>query len=310
MAVTTKFLDVPAEINKIYEHGSKSNPFLGIIGARNGLAAARAWEFTSSQDFQVTGGDVSITENASVSGAAPTTVARNKETNVAQILQYGVEVSYARESDVAGLANVGGEGSMSPLDFQVDAKMKQSNKDWNWAAINGTKVVAADSNTAFKMGGLYNVVETEGTNFFANGAVPRALTKDLIEDSAVAAMDAGAGFEDPAFLITASMKQKINALYGNAIESITEGGVNLTVVHSVVGTIRFIVDNACSATKLAIVDLAFAQPVVLPVKGQVLMIEPLGKSGASESYQVYLQPSVDYTSGLAHVVIADINLAL
>jgi hypothetical protein len=311
MALTRKFTDVPAEIKKVYEHGAKSNPFLALIGSLNGLASATSFEFTSSQDYQISGGDVSISEDGSITAPTADNIDRVPFTNVAQILQYSIDVSYARESDTAGQINLAGEGSsQSPLDFQVDGKMKQLNKDWNWASINGTKVVAANGATAFKMGGIYNLVATEGTNLFDNSGTPRALTKELIEDSLATAVDGGTDFENPAFLITAKMKQKINVLYGNAIESITEAGVNLVVVHTVAGIIRFVVDSAASATQLAIIDLSFAQPVVLPVKGSVMVIEPLGKAGAAERFQLYTQVSVDFGSAKAHAVISDINLAL
>jgi hypothetical protein len=116
--------------------------------------------------------------------------------------------------------------------------------------------------------------------------------------------------ENGAFLLKSTMKQKINELYGNAVESITEAGVNLLVVHTVAGMIRFVMDSAASATQLAIVDLSLAQPVVLPAKGGVMVIEPLGKVGAADRFQVYSQVSVDYGSAKGHVVISDIDLAL
>jgi hypothetical protein len=311
MALTRKFTDVPAEIKKVYEHSARSNPFLALIGSMNGLAAATSFEFTSSQDYQITGADVSISEDASTAAPVATNIDRTPFTNVCQILQYAIDVSYARESDTAGQINMAGEGaSMSPLDFQIDGKMKQMNKDWNWAAINGTKVKAANGATAFKMGGFYNIIETEGTNLFANGAVPRALTKALIEDSLATALDNGVDLEYPAFLINAKMKQKINELYGNAIESVTEGGVNILVVHTVAGSIRFVLDSATSATKLAIVDLSMAQPVVLSVSGQSVILEPLEKVGATDKFQIYSQVSVDYGSAKGHVLITDIDLAL
>ena len=311
MALTRKFTDVPAEIKKVYEHGARSNPFLALIGSLNGLASASSWEFTSSQDFQLTGGDVSISEDGSITAPTASNIDRTPFTNVAQILQYSVDVSYARESDVAGLVNLGEEGvSQSPLDFQIDGQLKQMNKDWNWAAINGTKVVAANGATAFKMGGLYNLVATEGTNLFANGGTPRALTKALIEDSLATALDNGMDMENGAFLVKSTMKQKINELYGNAIESITEAGVNLVVVHTVAGMIRFVMDSAASATQLAIVDLSMAQPVVLPAKGGVMVMEPLAKVGAADRFQVYSQVSVDFGSAKGHIVISDINIAL
>ena len=61
---------------------------------------------------------------------------------------------------------------------------------------------------------------------------------------------------------------------------------------------------------MAIVDLSMAQPVVLPAKGGVMVMEPLAKVGAADRFQVYSQVSVDFGSAKGHIVISDIDIAL
>lgn len=308
MAATRKFTDLPAHIAKVFELGSKNTGFVARAGELNGVAKANAWEFTMSQVSDLgLGADVSISEDASATAPAPTSQGRSVETNVNQILQYSAEVSYARESDTAGLTNLGEEGSQSPVDFQIDAKLKKMAKDWDWAAINGTKVVATDGATAFKMDGIVNLVTADATNLFANAGTPRALSKAIVDGAVASMFDNGTELDSPVFLVSASKKVELTNLYGTPQRSITEGGIAIDKIYTDFGIFEIIVDTHMASDKIAIVDMSVVKPVLLPRPGSSdIIVEALGKAGASTKVMVYGQVSVDFKSARAHGLIDDL----
>lgn len=306
--MTTKvFNDLPAYIKRTFLLGDMNTPFARICAGLNGVSKASAWKYQMGQVVELgNGADQTISEDQSIAGATAETIGRTPEYNYAQIAQHKIDVSYARMSQTGGLVNIGSEGeSKSPLDFQIDAKLKIVQKNWNWSAINGVAVESTASNVAYKMGGFFNVCDTSQysdttNNVFDAGAV--ALSKPLINNALATMFNKGVALENPAFLVNPTTKVKLSELYGQAVDSINVGGVDITTIHTDFGVYSVVMDTSVPVDRVGFVDLAKCKPVILPVpnKAMDIVVEDLGKGGASEGTQVYGQLGFEFESGLAH----------
>ena len=306
--MTTKvFNDLPPFIKKTFLLGDENTQFARICAGLNGISRATAFKYQMGQVVELgNGSDQTISEDQSIAGATAETIARKPEYNYAQISQHKIDVSYARTSQTGGLVNIGPEGeSQSPLDFQIDAKLKIVQKNWDWSAINGVAVESTASNVAYKMGGIFNICDTAQyddttNNVFDAGAV--ALTTAMINSSLATMFNKGVSLSKPAFLVNPTMKVKLSELYGQAVDSINVGGVDITTIHTDFGVYSVVMDTNVPADRVGFVDLAKCKPVILPVpnKGMDIVVEDLGKGGASDGTQIYAQIGFEFESGLAH----------
>lgn len=306
MAITagpsTHFNDLPPFIKNVFSLNTQNQSFLTMVGQKNGVAKAGATEFQMSQVANLgLGADLSISETDSLTSPSATQSTRVAEQNVAQILQYQPALSYSRLSDVAGLSNLNETESQSPEDFQVSQFLKKMENDWDWASINGTQVVSTDSGTAYKMGGLIPLITAGSNTTSAGGAT---LDKATIDAQLAAMLNNGTVLEDPVFLVNPVKKIELDALYGTAIRSVNEGGVNVEVINTIAGVFKVMLDSNVPTSVVLLIDASKVRPVILPTKGtNDIMVEPLAKTGASDRVQIYAQVSVDIASADAHGII-------
>lgn len=138
-------------------------PFLSAIGGLTGGGA------TTAAEFEWQGYDLrDPSQRTRTEGmTAPTAEQRVRQnfTNVAQIHQEKVSVSYTKQAATGAYsgANVGGDQNpvTSELAWQVEQALKQVARDANWSFINGIYVKPADNSTARQTMGLIQVVETK-----------------------------------------------------------------------------------------------------------------------------------------------------
>ena len=93
---------VPNFSGMLFAKGQQATPFSTMIGARP--LVTNHVEFTCGQEYNTeTGEQPSISETASLTAPKPEIVTRSQLTNVTQIFQKSVAISYGKQSNMGTL---------------------------------------------------------------------------------------------------------------------------------------------------------------------------------------------------------------
>ena len=125
----------------LFNKGNVKTPLSSIIGSK--AKTTNHVEFVTGQEYS-SGGNGSqpkITENQSLTAPDASVTTRAQKTNVTQIFQESVGISYGKQSNMGTLSgiNVANQQAnpISELDFQVAAKIQKVNRDIEYTFING-----------------------------------------------------------------------------------------------------------------------------------------------------------------------------
>ena len=159
----------------LFNKGNTRTPLSSIIGGRAKIT--NHVEFVTGQEYTTGGGSQpSISETASLTAPEASVVTREQKTNVTQIFQESVGISYGKMSNMGTLSglNVAGQQAnpMNELDFQVAAKMAKINADIEYTFINGKFNKATSDATVNKTRGLVTAITSNTT---AMGSKPLGL---------------------------------------------------------------------------------------------------------------------------------------
>jgi len=319
-AVATSF-DLPNFIGELWQKGRRPNAMLQLIGDPTvnaaGIRYIGSTQFAMGVDFALP----APAQPAILQGAAPTMqeLPTEQETNVVQIFQRGVGLTYSRMGDtdqIDGLAVVPGGGSgplnaqEASLDRQIQLQLLAMAQDLNTTFLNGAYVLAGSSATAYKTRGLLTAIATHS---FKNGGVARALTTGLV-DTALQTMVADGAFlqGDVIYALAPATEfaNLINAYYvpQQQPRSFDVSGTKVAEIYTKWATIVPKWDPDMPAGQIAFVQAQHCRPVmkVIPKKGAIFA-EPLSKTGSQEQWQVYGEIGLDYTSEYLHGVLGDLS---
>lgn len=178
--------DLPNFVGELFGISPEDTPLLSSIGGLTGGERATAkrfeWQF---YDLRAPG------QRDALEGAnAPTSEerVRQNESNVLQIVQEAVEVSYtkiAARNHLDALALVNGANPVAnEMDWQLDQALKSVALDINWAFINGTFAEPADNATPRKTRGLLQAIATNAVALISEvdngGDITGVAATDLI----------------------------------------------------------------------------------------------------------------------------------
>ena len=301
--------DLPNYVGELFNVSPTDTPLLSAIGGMTGGKSVTSKQFT----WQTT--DLaSATQTAVVEGADPVMKGRTRSevTNVAQIMQYGVEVSYTKQAAVGNLSGesiIGNQPVQDELAFQLDMAMKTAARDIEHSFIQGTYVADTNITTARKTRGMLAAV---ATNEVAGGAA--ALTQAKVESALKKMADSGAPFEMPVIFANAFQKQKLSSIYSSALALAPRdrniGGVNITTIETDFGEVGIVFERHIPADDVLIADLAFLKPVFLDIPGKGhFFVEPLAQTGAAYKYQVYGEVGLEYGPEQFHAKITNLSVA-
>jgi len=157
--------NLPNYTGMLYALTPYDTPLLSAIGGLAGggqtVSTEFEWEF---YDLRAAG------QNVQLEGAtAPTAQnrVRANKTNVTQIHQEKVSVSYSKQAAVgqkSGTNNALPNPITNELDWQVEAMLKQMARDVNWSFIRGVYNKPTDNTTKRQTAGLLSVIQTNKTN--------------------------------------------------------------------------------------------------------------------------------------------------
>ena len=283
----------------LFNKGNTRTPLSAIIGGR--AKTTKHVEFVTGQEYTA-GGDGSqpeISENASLTAPDASVVTREQKTNVTQIFQESVGISYAKQSNMGTLAGVNianqQANPVNELDFQVAAKIQKINRDIEYTFINGVYNKATSDATVNKTRGLIPAITT---NVTAMGNKPLGLWD--IADMVKKIYGANAPTDGLCLWCDAITLFQINAdAVQNGLTVIPAAreinGIALSSVVTPIGVVYLYLGECLPAGTALLLNLDVIAPVYQPVPGKGnFFLEQLAKVGAGEKYQLFGQIGLDH----------------
>ena len=282
----------------LFNKGNTRTPLSSIIGSH--AKTTNHVEFATGQEYTSGGGtQPNISETASLTAPEATVVTREQKTNVTQIFQESVGVSYAKQSNMGTLSgiNIANQQAnpINELDFQVAAKMQKINRDIEFTFIQGAYNKATSDNTVNKTRGL---VEAVTSNTKAMNSKPLGIWD--IADMMKKIYTSNAPTEGLCLWCDATTMFQINAdAVNNGLTVIPSSreinGISLSSVITPLGTVYLYLGEFLPAGTALVLNLDVISPVLQPVPGKGnFFLERLAKTGAGEKYHLFGQIGLDY----------------
>lgn len=283
----------------LFNKGNTRTPLSSIIGGR--AKTTNHVEFVTGQEYTAggNGSQPAISETASLTAPDATIVTREQKTNVTQIFQESVGISYAKQSNMGTLSGVNianqQANPINELDFQVAAKMMKVASDIEYTFINGKYSKATSDATINKTRGL---VEAITSNTTAMASKPLGLWD--IADMVKKVYGANAPTSGLALWCDAVTLFQINAdAVQNGLTVVPAAreinGIQLSSVVTPIGVVYLYLGEYLPAGTALLLNLNVIAPVYQPVPGKGnFFLETLAKVGAGEKYQLFGQIGLDH----------------
>ncbi len=296
MAVATSFA-VPNFSGLLFAKGKKATPFSTMIGARP-LVTTHV-EFTCGQYYNTEQGEQpAISETASLTAPTPEVVTRSQLTNVTQIFQKTVAISYRKQSNMGTLQGINvAQQQANPIDelaFQVDRRMDKIAADIEYTFLNGVYNKATTDSEVNKTRGLLTATTT---NVLDMNSKP--LTYWLVAEGLKCIHDQGARTDGIVLGVDATTLLQLNLdAQKNKLTIVPAGrdinGIKITTVVTPLGEVGVALLDSLPAGTATLFDPSIMAPVHQPVPGKGnFFLEPLSKTGAGETYQIFGQIGLD-----------------
>lgn len=297
MATATSFA-VPNYSGMLFVKGNARTPFSTLIGA-NPLQTNHV-EFTCGQFWQAkVGTQPAISETDSLTAPQATVTTREQKTNVTQIFQYSVDVSYGKMANAGTLSGINVANQQanpnSELDFQVSAAMAQAEADIEYTFVNGVYAKAATDAQANKTRGLIASIESNVED--ADGA---AISWDMVVAVLAKIHKQGGVINNYVLGVdSTSMIQLNKAAIDNKMTIVPASreinGIALSTIVTPLGNVALVLMDTLPAGTAVVFNPAQYHPVFQPVPGKgSFFLEKLAKTGASEKYMIYGELGLDH----------------
>ena len=306
--------NLPNYAGELFSSDQGQTPFLSMIGGLTGGLMTESDEFSTAVLFnneQPT--QPNISETASVTAPPAKLITREQKTNVVQIFQETVEMTYhkmATKGKLAGL-NVAGQQANPPSewDFQVAQKLILIARQVEYTFWRGTYQKSTAANVANRTRGILELAAA-GTNIDADGD---ALGKDLMDQLVLEMVTNGALLGNMVCFAPGKQRQRITARYENQVGYNAPaprniGGMSVTVLENDFFSMGVVFEPYLPADTIAIVDMSVCAPVFLETPGKgVLFEEPLPSTGANKRSQIYGEIGLDHGPAFAHGIITGLE---
>lgn len=307
--------NLPNYTGQLFSVAPSDTPFLSAIGGLSGGKRTTSVEF----EWETEGLESSSANNSKTEGAtAPTAseVSRSNVSNVVEIHQEAVEVSYTKQAATGQLSGINVAGGVNPvqdeLSHQVALKLRKIAVDVELSFLSGAYQKPSNNSTARQTRGILSAIST---NVFANGGAGRAVSKSIVDNALSAMFSNGAPLSSDTTVLMVAPGQKValSNLYSTATlnqPTMTRniGGVAVDTIITDFGTFGVMINRWFPTGGIGILDLSVCAPVFLeiPNKG-TLFAEPLAQTGSSEKYQIYGEIGLEYGPEVYHGYIKDLT---
>ena len=299
--------NLPNYAGELFSADATQTPLLSMTGGLTGGRQTDNFEFPTAVLYDYpTADQPEISEQASATAPPATQAVREQETNVVQIHQEVIDLSYVALSNLHRMSGLNTAGQEPAYEderlFQLQHKLIKVARDVEHSFINGSYQKASSASEANRTRGLIELTQ-ENTSIDAGGA---ALTMDLLRQLYREMADAGAYFNNMVLFLSAYQKQQLTEVYSKQMGMnlpLTRriGGVNISEVETDFFNMGIVWNRFVPADTILIADVAHIAPVfqVVPGKG-VLFTEELAKTGASEKLQLFGQIGLAHGAGFLH----------
>lgn len=292
--------NLPNYAGELFTADPTQTPLLSMIGGLTGGKQTKNFEFPTAVLFDYPDAkQPEITEEASAKAPAASAIARKQESNVIQIHQEVIDLTYFKQSNSGRFSGINGSNQTNPIDekaWQIQQKLIKIARDVEFSFINGKYQKATAANVANKTRGMLELAATVSTVDASSGKLTTNMIKALMLEMA----DNGAYFNNMVLFAGAKQKQKITDLYEKQLgynqgAPRNIGGMNITEIETDFCKLGIVWDRFMPDDSILIADVAHIAPMFQEVEGKgVLFEEELAKIGASDRIQIYGQ------IGLAH----------
>lgn len=296
----------------LFNKGNTRTPFSSMISGKTKYT--NSVEFVLGQEYTSEEGTIpSISEKASLSAPDASYITRSQNTNVTQIFQDAVAISYAKQSNMATLsgANIAGQQAnpLNELDFQVANKMKKMARSIEKTFIQGQYNKASTDEEVNKTRGMNQAIVTNVISAeTGSGANKKNAPLDIwiVNDLVQKMRDNGADITN---LVLWVDTVNLNQLNGSAVENgvemgkayESEYGIQVRDLLLPIGKIRVALGEFIPAGTVFAFNFDAIAPVeqLVPGKGN-FFLEELAKVGAGTKYQIFGQIGLDYGNERLH----------
>lgn len=309
--------NLPNYVGELFDASPEDTPLLSSIGGLTGGISTQG-----SRIFEWQGYDLrdAATDRQRLEGAdAPSGEERVRyaASNVVEIHQEAVELSYTRQATASGERSVpSGQTSVQigatviPADelaWQLQQQFKQISRDVEKTFISGTYSNPADNTTARKTRGLIAAITS---NVATSTETPTTLTADTVLDLFQTVWENGGiqETETRTVLVGAGMKRALTRVfikeqnYQEATRNV--GGVNLQTFETDFGAANIMLDRYVPDDTLIVLSLEELAPVFLEIPGKGnFFAEPLAKTGAADKVQIYGEIGLKYGNEKKHGIL-------
>lgn len=279
-----------------------NTPFLTAIGGLTGGMQTDNFEFpTDSQYSLPEAKQPGITETASLKAPTATNIVRDQKTNVTQIFQETVSISYVKLSNAGRMSGLNTAGQQNNVpdekSWQIARTLEKIARDVEYTFLNGTYAKSTSADVANKTRGMLELC-SGGTTIAAGS---KKLTKANLQSLFKKMYDAGAIFKNLVLWVNSTQKQIITDLYSYAPTDRNLGGTNIKQLETDFGNIGIALNRFMPQTTVLAAEMSVIAPVFQPVpeKGN-FFYETLAKTGASEDGQIFGQIGLDHGPAFMH----------
>ena len=311
--------NLPNYAGELFTADPTQTPLLSMVGGLTGGKQTDNFEFPTAVLYDYPEAkQPEISENASVTAPAASHIAREQESNVVQIHQEVIDLTYAKQSNSGRMSGLNTAGQQpNPNDekaFQIQHKLIKIARDVEYSLIRGKFQKAGDGDTANKTRGMLELCTSDTAASIA--AADALLSKDLLDQLFREMAQNGAYFNNMVLFCNAFQKQMITKVYAsqfNATMQTTQnvGGMNITQIETDFFKMGVVWDRFMPDDTIMIIDVAHIAPVFQPVPGKgVLFQEELAKSGASDRIQIYGQLGLAHGPAFLHGAITGLKTSV
>lgn len=282
----------------LFNKGNTKTPFSTMIGAHRKFT--NHTEFVTGQEYETAeGSQPDISEAESLTAPDASVLKREQKTNVTQIFQESVGISYGKMSNMGTLSgiNVAGQQAnpVSEEDFQIAAKMAKIGQDIEYTFLNGKYQKSTGDNVPNKSRGLLNAIESNIVD--ADG---KMLSFMLLCEAMKCIDDSNGDTTNLVVGLDSTGRLQLNAdAAANGLTIVGAGrdinGIAVDQVLTPLGTVYLKTLKYLPTGTVALFDPSIMAPVeqIVPGKGN-FFLEELAKVGAGTKKQIFGQIGLDH----------------
>lgn len=308
MALPTGTAGVFAPVNVAGVLFSKTDIRTPLFNMLGGVTVGSR-EFLVGSEYELgSASQPAISETASLTAPTPSFTERTQAKNVTQIFHRAVATTYRKMSDAESLTGLNLEGLTnnvpSETAFQIANRLAEVRNDIEYTILNGVYNLATTPDTIDKTRGLIAAITTNTVAAGGEELSPDMLIQVARDISGLSPY----GLNGVVGILNSEQIVQLNKIILNEGQraSMAEAGSNLLTYLTPFGRLNFLEGGHRYAPNGTAVfaNLGACRNVLQPVPGKGnFFYEPLAKTGAGESGQIYGQWGLDHGHEWIHAKI-------